>query len=103
MPGGKRSQRTEERGRGGWGVDPTEETHSDVEEGVGREALREGRGVTVLDWGSDMNCSRAMDLRGENRTGAKIYINQDRHEGGGHLRSKQNQPIIHRGHMYLLY
>lgn len=53
---------------------PTRETHSNVEEGVRREALREGRGVTVLDWGSDMNRSRAMDLKGENRTVAKIYF-----------------------------
>lgn len=47
---------------------PTQGRVSDVEEGVRREALGEGRGETVLDWGSYMNRSRAMDLLVEDVT-----------------------------------
>ena len=57
---------------------PSGATHSDVEKGVRREALREGRGVAVLDWSLYMNRSRAMDLKGENRTVATTVYYQPR-------------------------
>ena len=41
-------------------------THSNVEEGVGGEALRERMGITVRHWSSHMHSSRVVNLAREN-------------------------------------
>lgn len=41
-------------------------THSNVEEGVGGEALRERMGVPVLNWSSHMHSSGMVNLGREN-------------------------------------